>query len=66
MGDVFIKVVFTEGDQFANATFMVTVTGSSTSEGLGCGGSIIASSAIISLTSLMGLSLLLYKKNKQK
>ena len=65
-GDVFIKVVFTEGDQFANATFMVTVTGSSTSEGLGCGGSIIASSAIISLTSLMGLSLLLYKKNKQK
>ena len=33
---------------------------------MGCHGSIIATSAVISITSLIGLSLLLIKKNKQK
>ena len=56
-----VTVTYTEGSVTLTAGFFITIN--SDAKG-GCGGSIIASSAIISLTSLLGASLLFYKKRK--
>ena len=57
-----IVVSYTENGVVAKGLFTIKITASS--ELLGCSGSVIASSAIISLTSLLGLGLLLLKKKQ--
>ena len=65
-GEKLIRVYYAEGDEVVNSYFKITVIEKTTErQSAGCGGSIIASSAIVSLTSLMGLGLF-FKKNKQK
>lgn len=61
-GEVPVKISYTEGEITAEINFMVTITSSVASSG--CSGSIIASSVIISLTSLLGAGLLMFKKKK--
>lgn len=62
-GDVGVKVSYIEGDIIVSLNFLIIITSNASSGG--CGGSIIASSALISLTSILGVGLLfLKKKNK--
>ena len=58
-GSKFVIVSYSENGVKVNAKFDITVSEGSSA---GCHGSFIASSAIISLTSLLGLGLLLIKK----
>lgn len=64
-GSKFVIVSYTENGVSVKGYFEIKVSEGSSSAA-GCHGSIIASSALISMTSLMGLGLLLFKKNKQK
>ena len=60
-GRVTITISYNEGNVTVNKSFFITITSDAPS---GCGGSVIASSFIISLTSLLGGSLLLFKRKK--
>ena len=64
-GSKFVIVSYAENGVSVKGYFEIKVSEGSSSA-MGCHGSIIASSALISITSLMGLGLLLLKKNKQK
>ncbi len=65
-GNKTIIVSYTEGNVTVRGRIDIKISeGSSSGAALGCHGSIIASSAIISITSLIGLGLLLYKKKHE-
>ena len=58
-GEKTVYVSYAEGNKKFSAAFTITVTGAN-----GCHGSVIASSALISITSLMGLGMSLLRKKK--
>ncbi len=67
-GEKTINVIYKENGETATGSFTIRVIGESnesTNNGKGCHGSIIASSALISLTSLLGLSLIYFRKKRQ-
>ena len=67
-GEKTINVIYKENGETATGSFTIRVIGESnesTNNGNGCHGSIIASSALISLTSLLGLSLIYFRKKRQ-
>lgn len=59
-GEKTVYVSYTEGNKKFSAAFTINVKA-----GGGCHGSILASSAILSITSLMGLGLLLFKRKEK-
>ena len=63
VGTKTVEISYTEDEITVSGQFNIVVKEKANSKG-GCHGSIIASSAMISITSLVGLSLLLVKKKK--